>query len=105
MPRGSRPDRALARKLESEHSHKQVHFHQLTFLEYGTITGGTFVAGLKREQKEQGERSSGMIKRLLPSKDLEEIWRLIMDRLNEKKHKIQAIGSRIIGQVLSGCEF
>ncbi|CAG8684927.1 13365_t:CDS:10, partial [Ambispora leptoticha] len=36
------------------------------------------------------------IKKLLPSKDLEEIWRLVMDRLNKKNIKVQSIESRII---------
>ncbi|CAG8743803.1 10155_t:CDS:2 [Dentiscutata erythropus] len=64
MKPGSRPDRTLARKWESEHAHKQVHFHQPTFLDYGsvhgsihgtvngTITGGSFIVGSKREYEE-----------------------------------------------------
>ncbi|CAG8670388.1 12763_t:CDS:10, partial [Dentiscutata heterogama] len=75
MKPGSRPDRTLARKWESEHAHKQVHFHQPTFLDYGsvhgsihgtvngTITGGSFIVGSKREYEEDDFVEPNQIKR------------------------------------------
>ncbi|PKC02717.1 kinase-like protein [Rhizophagus irregularis] len=42
------------------------------------------------------KRANETIKRLLQSKDLEEIWKLVMDRMSEKNIKVQAIELRII---------
>ncbi|CAB5128446.1 unnamed protein product [Rhizophagus irregularis] len=44
----------------------------------------------------QKRKSFPKIKRLLQSKDLEEIWKLVMDRMSEKNIKVQAIELRII---------
>ncbi|CAG8683909.1 24937_t:CDS:10, partial [Dentiscutata erythropus] len=41
-------------------------------------------------------RINDVIKDLLPHKDLEEIWKLVMSRLNEKNIKVQSIESRIV---------
>ncbi|CAB5354941.1 unnamed protein product [Rhizophagus irregularis] len=42
------------------------------------------------------KRANETIKRLLPSKDLEDLWKLVMDRMSEKNIKVQAIELRII---------
>ncbi|GBB93852.1 hypothetical protein RclHR1_02240024 [Rhizophagus clarus] len=60
-----RPDRELARKWECERVSKQVHIHNPTYFDYGsihgpihgtvngTITGGTFIAGTSESKKDR----------------------------------------------------
>ncbi|CAB4479156.1 unnamed protein product [Rhizophagus irregularis] len=59
----SQPNFKLARKWKKEHLCKQIHYHWPTITDIngnmtwniGTITGGSFIVGSKRKQKESDD--------------------------------------------------